>query len=75
MYVTIDRSSCISCGACWNICPEVFCQNPCDGFSEMAGEFRSGNDRAEGFVPESLVSCARDAEQLCPVRIIVIECG
>ncbi|MFA4877775.1 MAG: ferredoxin [Methanoregula sp.] len=72
MQVIIDRSLCVSCGACWNICPDVFWQNPCDGFSEIAEEFRFGNDRAEGFIQEDLMACAREAAHLCPVEIIAV---
>jgi ferredoxin len=72
MYVTIDRSSCVSCGACWNICPDVFWQNPCDGFSEIAEEFRFGNDRAEGCVPADHAAATREAAQLCPVEVITV---
>jgi ferredoxin len=75
MHVTIDRSSCISCGACWNTCPEIFYQNPCDSFSEIAETFRFNNDRAAGFVPEERASCAREAAQLCPVGIIMVGDG
>jgi len=75
MHVTIDRSSCISCGACWNICPGIFYQNPCDGFSEIVEEFRFSNDRAEGLVPDDYGECAREAADLCPEAIITVEDG
>jgi ferredoxin len=75
MHVLVDRCSCVSCGACWNICPEVFGQNPCDGFSEIMEEFRFSNDRADGFVPEDLAACIREAANLCPVEIITVEDG
>lgn len=73
MHITIDRSSCISCGACWNNCPEIFDQNPCDGLSEIVDELRFNNDRAGGFVPDDSFECAREAANLCPVEIITIE--
>ena len=75
MHVTIDRSYCLSCGACWNSCPEVFYQNPCDGFAEIAEPFRFSNDRADGFIPEDLGACAREAAGLCPAGIITTEDG
>ncbi len=40
MNVTIDRGGCVSCGACWNTCPEIFGQNPCDSYSEIVEEYR-----------------------------------
>ena len=75
MHVTIDRSYCLSCGACWNSCAEVFYQNPCDGFAEIVEPFRFNNDRADGFIPEDLGACAREAAGLCPAEIITIEDG
>jgi len=62
--------ACISCGACWNICPELFGQNPCDSYSEVVEDFRFNEDRAEGIVPDSLCCCAKEAADLCPVQII-----
>ena len=70
MHVTIDRSACISCGACWNICPEIFRQNPCDLFSQVVEAYQFCGDRAEGIAPADLVQCVQQAAELCPVEII-----
>jgi ferredoxin len=70
MNVIIDRSACVSCGACWNTCPELFDQNLCDLFSQVVEQYRFSCDRAEGIVPEDLLSCAYEAANLCPVQII-----
>jgi ferredoxin len=72
MYVKIDRCACIRCGACWNICPEVFGQNPCDEYSELVDAYRFCGSRAEGEIPEDLASCAQEAADLCPVEIIEV---
>ncbi len=72
MNVTIDRMECVSCGACWNICPDLFENNHCDSLSQITEPFRFCGDRAEGIIPDYLVSCALEAEHLCPVRIITI---
>jgi ferredoxin len=72
MNVIIDRMACVSCGACWNTCPELFDQNPCDELSELAEQYRFYGNRAEGVVPDDLVPCARQAVDLCPVQIIQI---
>jgi ferredoxin len=73
MYVKIERGACVSCGACWNTCPEIFDQNPCDGYSELVEEYRFCGSRAEGEVPEELAACAREAAYLCPVEVIEVE--
>ena len=72
MNVTIDRMGCVSCGACWNTCPELFEHNPCDSLSQIAELYRFCGDRAEGIIPEDLVTCAREAANLCPVNVITI---
>lgn len=73
MYVKIERGSCVSCGACWNTCPEVFDQNPCDGYAELMDAYRFSGSRAEGEVPEERAACAREAAGLCPVEIIEVK--
>ncbi|MDD1695465.1 MAG: ferredoxin [Methanoregula sp.] len=73
MNVVIDRSACVSCGVCWNTCPELFEQNPCDLFSQIAEQYRFSCDRAEGIIPEDINQCAREASALCPVQIIQLE--
>jgi ferredoxin len=72
MYVKIERGSCVSCGACWNTCPEIFDQNPCDEYAELVEAYRFSGNRAEGEVPEELAACAREAAGLCPVEIITV---
>ncbi len=73
MYAKIERCSCVSCGACWNTCPEIFDQNPCDGFSEFVETYRFSGNPAEGEVPDELAACAREAAGVCPVAIITLE--
>ena len=70
MNISIDRGACVSCGACWNICPELFDQNPCDSYSEIIDNYRFNGDRAVGIVPECLSCCAQEAADLCPLQII-----
>jgi ferredoxin len=70
MNVSIDRMTCISCGACWNICPDLFDQNHCDSYSEVVENYRFNGNRAEGVVPDGLCCCAREAADLCPVQVI-----
>jgi len=72
MNVSIDRMACVGCGACWNICPELFDQNHCDSFSEIVEEYRFNGDRAEGVVPDCRCCCAQEAADLCPLQIISI---
>jgi ferredoxin len=71
MNVTIDRAECVSCGSCWDTCPDLFEQDPEDSFSRIREPFRT-NNTAEGKVPEDRESCAQEAADSCPVQIIRI---
>jgi ferredoxin len=73
MKVLIDRSTCVSCGSCWESCPEFFEQNPDDSFSQIIEKYRSNGNIAEGTPPGESEACAQDAADLCPVSIISIE--
>ena len=62
MKPVVDEDLCIGCGACEDICPEVF-RLADDGISHVIAE-------APG--PE-LYGCVRDAADGCPVDAISIE--
>jgi len=70
--VTIDRMSCVSCGSCWDACPDFFEENPDDSFSQINEKFRNNGNIAEGTPSAELEGCTRDAVELCPVQIISI---
>jgi len=65
MKATIDRSGCISCGLCAEICPEVFYIAD-DGIADVIEEAKTKIDAAV----EDTASEARDN---CPVSVISIE--
>ncbi len=71
--VTIDRDECIRCGNCWADCPEFFSENDEDGFSEVMGPYRLGDDRGLGEAPDALEGCVKEAEEDCPVVVIHVE--
>lgn len=73
MRVIIDRKTCVSCGACSDVCPGLFEQNPDDTFSQIVEKFRLNGTLGEGWVSEELEGCAHEAADLCPVQIIRIE--
>ncbi len=70
--VTIDRPDCTSCTSCWNVCPEIFEEDPDDGLSRIIEKYRVGGDPGTGEVPSDLESCAQDAADDCPVSIITV---
>ncbi len=73
MKVMIEREECISCGACYADCPEVFEENEDDFFSEIAEEYRVDGQLGVGEVPGDLEDCVQTAIEGCPVEIISME--
>ncbi|HVP93635.1 MAG TPA: ferredoxin [Methanoregulaceae archaeon] len=71
--VTIEREMCVSCGSCYETCPDFFEENPEDSFSQVIEKFRKGDNISEGEVPPDQEACVRDAADLCPVSIIHVE--
>ncbi|MHB1152618.1 MAG: ferredoxin [Eubacteriales bacterium] len=61
MKAEIDRSGCIACGLCAEICPDVF-RMADDGLAEVISE-----------VEESVKESAIEARDSCPVSVISIE--
>ena len=73
MKVQIDRDDCISCGACWMACSEVFEESPADGFSEVVEVYRTADDPGSGEVPVDLGDCVHLAADGCPMEIIHVD--
>jgi ferredoxin len=71
--ITIERDGCISCGACWGICPTVYEENTEDAKSQIVSEFQEDGNLAEGNVEEDLEDCAQQGADSCPVQVIFVE--
>ena len=65
----IDRDGCVSCGACWESCPEFFEQDPDYSFSEIVEKDRSG-ELGEGEALDDLIDCVIKASDDCPAKVI-----
>lgn len=59
MLMEVDQDLCISCGACIDICPEVFTWNDDD-------KAEAGPDE----VPQDVDEQAREAAESCPTDAI-----
>ena len=70
--VSIDREGCISCGQCWEICPDFFAENAEDGWSQVVAKFRIAGKLNEGVVFEELEECVKKAAEDCPAQVIHI---
>lgn len=71
MKVDIDRENCISCGACAQVCPDVFMMDD-DGKASVTEKYRKGGP-AVGDVPEEMTDCANSAAEGCPVNVIKVD--
>lgn len=58
MSVSVNKNTCIGCGACASICPD---------------SFQLGSDGKAEVINESNLECAKNAAQSCPVQAITAE--
>jgi ferredoxin len=68
--VIIDREGCISCGQCWDACPNFFEENAEDGWSQIAKKFRIAGKPNEGVAFEDIEECVKQAAEGCPAQVI-----
>jgi len=62
MNVSVDSQTCIGCGFCVRLCPEVFVM-----------DFDNAVSRAKAKeIPAETRECAKEAEENCPVSPIEI---
>ena len=57
MKAFVDQDSCIGCGMCCGVCPEVFRMND-DGKAEACGDVTAAN---RGAVQEAIGGCPMEA--------------
>lgn len=60
MKAMVDKETCIGCGLCPSVCPEVF---------SMDGE---GKAEATTDIPSEMNECSKEAAEQCPVAAIRI---
>jgi len=73
MKVRIDRELCTLCAVCWATCPEVFEEDPNEGYSQIVAQYRVGDEVDQGEVPDTLSDCVTEAVDSCPAEAIKIE--
>lgn len=65
-----ERNKCIGCGACASICPKMFEMSDKDGLAILKNS-KEKNDAYE--LETENMECAKEAADICPVKIIRIE--
>lgn len=58
----VDKDTCIGCGLCPDICPEIF---------RMDDDGKAIADDTE--IPDDLIDSAKEAESQCPVEAITVK--
>jgi len=62
MFAEVDKDACIGCGACPDICPEIFKLED----DELAAAYNNP-------VPSDLAESAKEAAESCPTEAIYLE--
>ncbi len=60
MSLKVDQDKCISCGACVNICPEIFAFNN-DGKAEVSADSIEEIKKSENKIKEAIENCPVEA--------------
>lgn len=67
-YTIVSQESCIACGACSSVAPDIFAHNE-DGTAYVV----FGNNLGNEPIPEILESDLQDAFDSCPSESIIIQ--
>jgi ferredoxin len=71
MKVIINKEKCIGCATCEALCPQIFKLEE-DGKSSIVEPYRKGSP-SKGEIENSLIPCAENAKESCPVEAITTE--
>lgn len=72
--VAVNKETCIACGVCYSLCPQVFEAGE-GGKSVIVAQYRTSDDpsKSEGVIEEDLYDCVETARTSCPTASITVE--
>ena len=72
--VTVNKETCIACGVCWSLAPDVFELDPATGKTRIKDPYRKSDSDKEsvGEVPDKLLDAVKNAASSCPTGSIKV---
>lgn len=68
-----ERSGCIQCGKCWEVCPKHWEKGE-DDYSNFKGVTDEETDYGEKvFETKEALGCNQEAANICPVSVIKVK--
>lgn len=73
--VKVNKETCIACGVCWALAPDVFELDPASGKTRIKDPYRKNDTptESEGEIPDNLADAAKNAAASCPTGSITVE--
>ena len=71
MKITLDKNTCIGCGACVAICPKYFEMGD-DAKSRLKNAVKNKKNNQEKLTVKE-IGCIKEASDSCPVKAILIK--
>ncbi len=66
-----ERNKCIGCAVCASVCPKYFEMSDSDGLANLKNS--AENNGIYELTAEEEINCAKEAADICPVKILKVE--
>jgi len=73
--ISVNKETCIACGVCWALVPDVFELDPNTGKTRIRPPYVVNDDEktSEGNIPNELIDAVKNAASSCPTGSIIVE--